>query len=254
MLAACPRSSLFDYTPQRSSPFLMRDAHVYPHLSPYNKSKSAFPASEALTPFSQRPIRSNPLMAQNKEKGDRQTRQRDLFLKRVRQDGEERKWQSRSEELLRLDFVSMEKRWRADLARTAPDFTDEPDEETNDTMTSSESEYSKAHSSALQFLLTSAGDDCIVEDVLQHEHRELDELLSMMETSRQAEDAPSSTYPLDYEADNSSTVYEGEDDDYESLFRDVIRQGLDKGQHLREPLLPVWGEQRHEHDMDLSGG
>ncbi|KAI9701604.1 MAG: hypothetical protein M1836_001660 [Candelina mexicana] len=217
----------------------MRDAHIYPHLSPYNKSKSAFPASGALTPFSQRPIRPNPLIAQNKEKGDRQTRQRDLFLKRVRQDGEERKWQSRSEELLRLDFVSMEKRWRADLARTAPDFTDVPDEETKDTMTSSESEYR---------------DDCIVEDVLQHEHRELDELLSMMETSRQGEDAPSSTYQLDYEADNSSTVYEGEDDDYESLFRDVIRQGLDKGQHLQEPLRPFWGDQRLEHDMDISGG
>ncbi|KAI9710218.1 MAG: hypothetical protein M1812_007490 [Candelaria pacifica] len=236
MLAACPYSNHFEYTPQRSFPLSMRDANAHPQSSTYTNPKSTSLAVAVNTPFSQRSIRSNPLIAQTREKDNRRTQQRSLFLKRVRQDGEERKWQSRSEELLRLDFVSMEKRWRADLARVAPVFTDEPDEEVKDCLVSSESEHR---------------DDCMVEDAMRLELQELDGLLSMMETQGQQEGAAVSICHSDHEDDTGSTVYGGDDDDYESLFMDVIQQDLEMGQQSKEP----WGEkQRLADDMDISGG
>ncbi len=146
----------------------------------------------------------------------------------------------------------MEKRWRADLARTAPEFTDEPDEEAKDSLASSESEHSKSDFiKTVKLAELYTGDDYMVEHALQHEQQELDELLSIMETPGPREDvAPSICHP-DHEDDTDLTVYGGDDDDYDSLFKDVIQQGLDEVPHLQDPSRE---EHRLEDDMDMSGG
>jgi len=81
------------HLPRRPSPLSPRSANACPQFS-FAPSMST--GEDAPLPFSKRPVRANPAIQSRdavKEK------RRDMFLKRVQQDREERRWEGRGEQV-----------------------------------------------------------------------------------------------------------------------------------------------------------
>lgn len=158
--------------------------------------------------FSKRPTKPNPLLNKGDEEG-RETR-RKLFLKKVKESSEDRKWRARGgeDEMMRTIWV-MEERRR--IARQ------------QELVGAEEDEYLSM-------------DDVMVEQVEEVEEKELYALLELMGgASSQEEDI----LPSWNSAMNSSntvesnqylhestpeTPYGSDDDEYDSIFMDVIEE------------------------------
>ncbi|SLM40919.1 hypothetical protein LPUS_11775 [Lasallia pustulata] len=128
-------------------------------------------------------------------------RRRDLFLKRVKQSGDDRRWESRAEQILRRDFLAQQRDWEADLARSAPNAPAASDDEDMD--------MEKAAT-----LGQAQSADNLMEEVLSREEQELEALISLMERDdRAAKDREGAT------AD-----YGSEEEDYDRLFMEVFER------------------------------
>ena len=117
MLALPPQASPFrDATPAVAMPSTPRRSP----LSPPSSSPAASGRSSKARPH--RPIRPNALLQRLGSATDARERRRGLFLKRVRQDGEDRRWAARGgdDEIMRSIFLNERRRWEASLARAAP--------------------------------------------------------------------------------------------------------------------------------------
>lgn len=97
-----------------------------------------------------KPTRGALLTPPRPSKDSEQARRRQIFLTKVKQAGDNQKWQSRSdqvrrktnahkerhppffssfEQILRADYEARRKRWEADAARSAPDIPAVPEDE-----------------------------------------------------------------------------------------------------------------------------
>ncbi|KAI9843268.1 MAG: hypothetical protein M1838_002707 [Thelocarpon superellum] len=90
--------------------------------------------SHRISTFGRRPIQANPLLQRTK---DTREQRRNLFLKKIRDSGEERRWQARGpDEVMRTVFLAERKRWEEMQARLAAHVVEtELDDETNMQMT-----------------------------------------------------------------------------------------------------------------------
>lgn len=174
---------------------------------PYTSSSRSSGSSRESV-FSKRPTKPNPLLNKGDEEG-RETR-RKLFLKKVKESSEDRKWRARGgeDEMMRTIWV-MEERRR--IARQ------------QELVGAEEDEYLSM-------------DDVMVEQVEEVEEKELYALLELMGgASSQEEDI----LPSWNSAMNSSntvesnqylhestpeTPYGSDDDEYDSIFMDVIEE------------------------------
>ncbi|KAI9785729.1 MAG: hypothetical protein M1839_008746 [Geoglossum umbratile] len=154
--------------------------------------------SRTKIPFSKRPVKSNPLL--HSMDHDRE-RRRNLFLKKVREQGEDRKWKARGgeEEIMRSIYVSEQKRWEATQARIAREIL-APQEEDEDLSMAGPSNP----------IVTQ-----IINDPLSEENAELEALVSLWESQRPAGNASQTSAPP-----NSSS----DDEEYDRLFLDLINQ------------------------------
>jgi len=100
MFAVSPQPYTFSYTPQKSSPLSPCNPNARQRSFPLSPPMSPSPSQKQNTPsLTRRTVKPNPLLLQQKDCG--RARRRDLFLRKVRQDGEERKWEARGDQVRR---------------------------------------------------------------------------------------------------------------------------------------------------------
>jgi len=142
----------------------------------------------------QRAFKPNPMM-QTRDAATK--RRRDMFFKRVQNKRDDKKWESRGEQIQQLDFVSERKRWEAEKARQAPPENDDVPEELLDDTASLPQLQSYQHALQFQPEITEA------DYVAAQEEYELQQLIASMEQ----------------EGDGRSSQHYGSDDeDYDSIF------------------------------------
>ncbi|KKY27355.1 hypothetical protein UCDDS831_g00757 [Diplodia seriata] len=226
------------YMPSRSSPLAPRHSNVVrrqPLAPTTNTSHNVFTfsmdsASKPSTPAPpQRSVKPNPLIQKTAGDAGRE-RRRDMFLKKVANDRDERRWAGRAEQIERLDHMKQQRRWQQRLEQSAPripepsDDDEEQDEdaENRDPMLGS-SQMSAVgvpsvfdnyvRSSPLQ-TVWSQNPEAEVEAVAQQEDEELRALLAMMEEDERLANANGD--------DAASQHYASDDDEYDNIFSEYL--------------------------------
>ncbi|TKA65502.1 hypothetical protein B0A49_05716 [Cryomyces minteri] len=206
------------YAPAIPSPLSPRRSR--PHqISPSNTSNPPSPVA-----FSKRPIRANPAL---QSRDVVKERRRDLFLKKVQQGRDNRKWEARGDQMMRLDFMSRQKRWEAEQARHAPLLSDPPEDDDMDEYDAPLlSSQASTHPSCSSQCTQSASNpttptihavpDNEVDVILQQEDEELDALVSMLESEQHERNQQRKAQDASYGSD---------EEDYDS-FMDFIDDGM----------------------------
>ncbi|RII14510.1 hypothetical protein CUC08_Gglean004093 [Alternaria sp. MG1] len=209
------------YTPPRSSPLSERSANASPRafnftMSSPLKEKSAMP---------QRAFKANPVM-QTRDATTK--RRRDMFFKRVQNNRDDKKWESRGEQIQQLDFVAERKRWEAQKARQAPQENDDIIEYMLDDAELPElPSYAPQHDPEM----TEA------DYVAAQEEYELEQLIASMEQ----------------ESDARSQHYGSDDDDYDAIFMECATAGHDQNQQQPQHAQDAFGGEDMM-DMDMTDG
>ncbi|MCJ1431986.1 hypothetical protein MMC27_001342 [Xylographa pallens] len=150
-----------------------------------------------------------------KNKDNENVKRRDQFFKKVRQNGEDRRWEVRGEQILRTDFLSRQKQWEEEQARRARELAAGPEDEdmeARDVPDSSQGPLQSALKVEERFL-TKRIDVDLVEQFLSQEDQELEATISMLDNERQNEPAQS-----------GMTDYGSEDEEYDQYFMDIVQQ------------------------------
>ncbi|EME38523.1 hypothetical protein DOTSEDRAFT_75896 [Dothistroma septosporum NZE10] len=149
------------------------------------------------TPFSKRPIKRAPLQNQDNLKERRRTN----FLRNVRDKREDRHYEARGEDIMRLDFVQKRRAYEAELARHAPR------EEEEEELPSWSQEGS-------QMMMSSqvVPEEEEVEDFVRGEEGELEALLEFMTESNGEGEV---------EMEEQQELW-SDDADYDALFEEVL--------------------------------
>ncbi|KAI4761709.1 hypothetical protein E4T52_02667 [Aureobasidium sp. EXF-3400] len=163
-------------------------------------------------PFSSRPVKAAPVPRSDALR----ERRRDMFLRKVRQARDENKWDSRIDDMARLDYLKEKRRWEAEQVRSAPllhpDFAEA--EETSDyDLPTYSSQMAWDPQSQSEYPLDSEADIA-----LQQENEEMEALLAMMQEDENRRNQQSDSQ----EHDDRSSAFGSDDDEYDSIFMDMI--------------------------------
>lgn len=182
-------------------------------------------ASDSTKPSLERKrARRHPLLERRENEADRR---RHLFLNRVKEAGEDKRWQIRGDQILRKDFISQKKQWEEELARNAPEGPVAPEED-----------ESEAH-----------GDDRgsneaeMVDDVLSQENQELEALLSLMNQENRAKD----------EQEHAMSDFGSDVDEYDSIFLDALAE-VEGNANRTQPTSTPPADEALDSQMDTSMG
>ncbi|OAK95904.1 hypothetical protein IQ06DRAFT_231376 [Phaeosphaeriaceae sp. SRC1lsM3a] len=212
------------YTPPRSSPLSERSVNAAPRLFDFSMSS---PPTEKNSPTPQRAYKPNPLV-QTRDAATK--RRRDMFFKRVQNSREDKKWESRGEQIQQLDFVSERKRWEAEKALQAPPEDDEMVEEYADDVPLPEWTTPTPQISQ---------DMTEADYVAAQEEYELQQMIAAMEQQDQENDAASQHFGSD-------------DEDYDALF---IECATVNGQQYQAQQPQQFGfDNGDAMDMDMMDG
>ncbi|KAK8202747.1 hypothetical protein IWZ01DRAFT_111040 [Phyllosticta capitalensis] len=258
------------YAPTRSSPLTPRDPNAHLARRPFsfaytggNTAMDAQPQSSQgvgfgktaasptqaqaqapapATPFARRDAKPNPLIQRSGSDAVR-NRRRDMFLRRVANDRDERRWAARSDQILRLDYVQRQRRWEAEQARRAPapvePPSDEDEEEEDNDYDMDEQDAVVRSSQASGWAFRNASSQQSLEQeaemLAQQEDAELEALLANMEE--------------DEGRDDDGPTFASDDDEYDTIFDECMSAIPANGQ-LRQSDT----SQNHDDDMDMSTG
>lgn len=241
MLAWIPSApqSPHAYMPSHSSPLVPRHTNAARRqpLAP-STSHNTFtfnmdpPSKLSAGAPPQRAFKPNPLVQRSVGDAGRE-RRRDMFLKKVANERDERRWAGRAqqvEQIMLLDYKKKERRRQEELERSAPvivepsDDEEERDEdaENQDPMLGSSQMTSGAgvptvfnnyvRSSPLQTMWSQTS-EAEVEAVAQQEDEELDALLAMMEEDERRANAS---------GEDPASQHLGSDDEYDDIFSEYL--------------------------------
>ncbi|KAM0803276.1 hypothetical protein BDR22DRAFT_61496 [Usnea florida] len=150
---------------------------------------------------------------------EEQDRRRQKFLKKVRQVSDDKKWESRSAQILRNDFFSRQKEWEDDQARSAPEdpqILDDDEQEVGS---------------------ISTGEVEMVDQILLQENREFEALVASMQDHAEEEDQSQQ---------DTFSHYGSDEDEYDQLFIEVMSR-----QRSTEEGADAGGESATEQDQDM---
>ncbi|KAH6639688.1 hypothetical protein C7974DRAFT_136937 [Boeremia exigua] len=204
-----PNQQYATHAPIRSSPLREPSANAGASLFDFSMASQH---SEKETTQSQRVYKANPVM-QTRDAATK--RRRDMFFKRVQNNREEKKWESRGEQLQQLDFVSERKRWEMRKAREAPAVVEEIED---DLLSDATLPDSSNNAPQLEPGMTEA------EYLLAQEEYELQQLIASMDTEECHTTMPQQHYGSD-------------DEEYDQIFMDCATnidteyQHQSQGQH-----------------------
>ncbi|KAF2759733.1 hypothetical protein EJ05DRAFT_509445 [Pseudovirgaria hyperparasitica] len=214
------------FAPARSSPLSERSSNACPRR--YNSAiMSQAQDAKQQVPYSKRSIKQAPI---NRGREEVRDKRRDLFLKKVKEGREDRNWEAKGEQILRMDFMKEQKKWETEKARSAPKFDEfaEDDEPQDEIMLSSQpyQTHPSFQTSSLNSALASHHEEAEAEALLRQEQEELDAMLAAIEDQENIEQA----YQL-------PSHFGSDDEDYDSLFMDYLSTQEDQHGILREPEL-----------------
>lgn len=208
--------------------------HARENLAPTNNTIFSAPSvsSSAHIPFSQRSIKKAPT-AKPDEIRDRR---RSAFLRKVRDGRDERRFEARSDDILRSDWLAWHKRFEAEMESSAPPALEEEAQEDEDGQGDENQDlpmWSQGSANGMR-LSGQVVDEEQVDEVAGWEERELEALLEFMPEGH------------DEQQERDPSLW-SDDADYDALFDEVM--GL-------EDAHPMERDATEEHplseQMDMS--
>ncbi|KAJ4983580.1 hypothetical protein SVAN01_10899 [Stagonosporopsis vannaccii] len=215
-----PNQHYATHAPIRSSPLRERSANATACLFNFSMTSQQ---DRSQIPQPERVHKANPIM-QTRDAATK--RRREMFFKRIQNNREDKKWESRGEQLQQLDFVSERKRWENQKAQEAPPEEDEIDDgiPSDTTLPISAPLFDPEMTEA--------------EHLLAQEEYELQQLVASVESEQNWETLPQQHYGSD-------------DEDYDQIFMECATD-MDTG-HQQEAQHT---ERIYEDvdDMDMTDG
>ncbi|KAG9698985.1 hypothetical protein KCU95_g3064, partial [Aureobasidium melanogenum] len=171
------------------------------------------PNQQSHVPFSSRPVKAAPIPRSDALR----ERRRDMFLRKVRQSRDDNKWDSRIDDMARLDYLKEKRRWEAEQVRSAPqlhpDFAEAEEASEYDLPT---------YSSQMAWDPQSQSDyplDPEADAILQQENEELEALVALMQEDEHRQNQQSNSQEA-YE--DRSSAFGSDDDEYDNIFMNLI--------------------------------
>lgn len=234
-----PNQHYATHAPIRSSPLRERSANAGAGMFDFN-AMSQHNEKQSQT---QRAYKANPVV-QTRDATTK--RRRDMFFKRVQTNREDKKWESRGEQvycgpklasrtctnglqLQQLDFVSERKRWESKKAQEAP-----PEEDHFDDELLSDATMPQSSTNAPQYEPGMSEADY----VLAQEEYELQQLIAAMEHEQNYDTTPQQHYGSD-------------DDDYDQIFMECA---ADVDSRYQQHTQTHNSDCRDVDDMDMTDG
>ncbi|KAF2625593.1 hypothetical protein BU25DRAFT_372091 [Macroventuria anomochaeta] len=218
-----PNQHYATHAPIRSSPLRERSVNAGAGLFDFSMTSQS---SENQNSQPQRAFKANPVM-QTRDAATK--RRRDMFYKRVQNNREDKKWESRGEQIQQLDFVSERRRWEIKKAQEAPPEEDEIDDELLSDVTLPQSSSSAPQ---LEPGMTEA------DYLLAQEEYELQQLVASMEQEQSQNATPQQHYGSD-------------DEDYDQIFMECT---TDVDMRYQQQPQAHDGGYRDVDDMDMTDG
>ncbi|KAK5127627.1 hypothetical protein LTR85_006968 [Meristemomyces frigidus] len=209
----CTDYSTHGFLPTVPSPLSPRSTNIYGRRPLYMSSDAVTKEERKIAPTRFTPQRPTVKKAPVPKQDELKERRRSMFLKKVREGREEKRWESRGEDMMRLDFMQRQRQWEAEQAREAPPLPQETVEEDEEVY-----ELPNASSSAMPISAPpsqQAMPDAELDEVLQREDLELEALLSYMPELKNEDAACYGT--------RSDHMW-SDDDDYDALFSELVDQ------------------------------
>ncbi|KAG9520173.1 hypothetical protein KCU93_g7758, partial [Aureobasidium melanogenum] len=164
-------------------------------------------------PFSSRPVKAAPIPRSDALR----ERRRDMFLRKVRQSRDDNKWDSRIDDMARLDYLKEQRRWEAEQVRSAPSVHPEFAE------AEEASEYDlPTYSSQMAWDPQSQSDyplDPEADAILQQENEELEALVALMQEDEHRQNQQFNNQEAH---DDRSSAFGSDDDEYDNIFMNLI--------------------------------
>ncbi|KAH0337170.1 hypothetical protein KCU81_g8230, partial [Aureobasidium melanogenum] len=164
-------------------------------------------------PFSSRPVKTAPIPRSDALR----ERRRDMFLRKVRQSRDDNKWDSRIDDMARLDYLKEKRRWEAEQVRSAPqlhpDFA-EAEEASEYDLPTYNSQTAWDPQSRFDYPLDPEADA-----ILQQENEELEALVALMQEDEQRQNQQSNSQEA---YDDRSSAFGSDDDEYDNIFMNLI--------------------------------
>ncbi|KAH9810112.1 hypothetical protein Tdes44962_MAKER01085 [Teratosphaeria destructans] len=164
--------------------------------------------------------RQNVKKAPSPKQDDLKERRRSMFLRSVREKREDKRFEARGEDIMRLDYMQRQRAWEAQLAREAKVYAPEveaigEDEEEYDLPVASGGPASgmEISSQPLPPRMSQADE---ADEVRRREEEELEAMVEMMEGQGTAE-----RQRKDDETGRETNLW-SDDDDYDELFSEVM--------------------------------
>ncbi|KAH0346878.1 hypothetical protein KCU83_g7004, partial [Aureobasidium melanogenum] len=198
------------------------------------------PNQQSHVPFSSRPVKAAPIPRSDALR----ERRRDMFLRKVRQSRDDNKWDSRIDDMARLDYLKEKRRWEAEQVRSAPqlhpDFA-EAEEASEYDLPAYSSQMAWDPQSQSHYALDPEADA-----ILQQENEELEALVALMQ-----EDENRQNQQLNGQEahDDRSSAFGSDDDEYDNIFMNLIDEtgGAAAGSGHQQQHQPTADD-----EMDLS--
>ncbi|KAG9737239.1 hypothetical protein E4T50_07054 [Aureobasidium sp. EXF-12298] len=198
------------------------------------------PNQQSHVPFSSRPVKSAPIPRSHALR----ERRRDMFLRKVRQSRDDNKWDSRIDDMARLDYLKEKRRWEAEQVRSAPslhpDFAEAEEASEYDLPTYSSQ---MAWDSQSQF---DYPPDPEADAILQQENEELEALVALMQEDENRQNQQFNNQEVQ---DDRSSAFGSDDDEYDNIFMNLIDEtgGAAAGSGHQQQHQPTADD-----EMDLS--
>ncbi len=237
-----PSSSFMSTPAKHQTPLANTDVTQNENTTPHPPifTFSSPPSTTTTVPFSKRPIKKAPTQKPN----ELRERRRGAFLRKVREGREEGRFESRGEDIMRLEFLRGRRAWEAQLAKEAEGFVDEEPEERGEEERGWETGLPESSRMVMSGPSTQQPwDEVEAEEALMREQGELEAL-------------------IEYLPGEGPEVGQGEeqnlwsDDDYDALFSEFVEQDGGTGRQLQRqqqgqqpPELPM---QEGGEAMDMS--
>lgn len=183
------------------------------HSSPPNKdtyhctAASIFqPNQEDRQPFAKRDIKKPPTRLSKDALKDRR---RNIFLKGVKDRADDKRFESRGVDMMRLDFLQRQRQWEAEQARSAPTITADDDDEAMEYGGVEEELPSLSQSKVSS--QRRMGPEERAEEALRLENQELDALISLMPGQEEGQG----------QTQGDGNLW-SDDDEYDGVFQELL--------------------------------
>ncbi|KAK1057171.1 hypothetical protein LTR12_014841 [Friedmanniomyces endolithicus] len=267
---ASTNSFAFAFHPPISSPLSPRSANIHGRhpaymSSPDDKTYAQSPSQQSYThPESyqtngrQGSAKRAPKKAPIPRQDDLRETRRRLFLRNVGEGREDKRWEHRGEDIMRLDFMQRQRAWEAEQARDAPYSSSEPIEEEEEGEGEDAAWYDLPSSSSSVLMRTSQPasqpqsmpeeEEEELDAVLRREQEEMEALLSYMPM----DEPQASSMDVTNNAQSFGNLWSDDDyyDDDDAFCSDVVVDGNGSVGHAGTTFGELPADSTEE--MDLS--